>query len=146
LSSSTFSTELTPDSRLRMVVLLSGLTTTMLGLLTIATLTGVLWLRLCVAAAWLVVSARELLHIAKSYKRCRRIRFVADGSITVQTPEGAWLDGKLLSGSVVLGGLAWLRIEVASGEKFAEPLRGNCRKNKHWRRLQVIWRHLGAAR
>jgi len=146
VSSSTFLTELTPDPRLRLIVVLSGLVTTMLGLITIASLSSAVWLRLGAAVVWLSLSAWELLHIAKSYKHCRRIRLVADGSVAVQTPAGVWQQGRLRSGSVVLSGLAWLRIELANGDKIVELLRGNCRKNKQWRRLQVIWRHLGTAR
>ena len=57
---------------------------------------------------------------------------------------GEWRTASLLSGSLVLPGVAWLRISVGTGPAYGELLTGNPRKNEDWRRLLVIWRHIGA--
>lgn len=145
MSSSTFSTELTPNPRLRRIVVLSGCCTTVLGLVTILTLSIGPQLSLAAAAVWLMLSVRELRVITRGYKCCRGIRIAANGDVAVRISERDWRTARLASGSVVLAGLAWLRIETHDGQRFAELLSGNCRKNKKWRRLQVIWRHLGTA-
>lgn len=143
MSYSTFSTELTPDARLRHVVLLSGASLGILGLVVIAALPLGKALKLLAAVAWFAFSAWEILHIAKGYKRCQRIRIAADGSAAVQTCQGDWVDAALQSGSVVLGKLAWLRIVTNDGRQYAELLAGDRRKHKQWRHLHMIWRHLG---
>lgn len=145
MSSSKFSTELTPDPRLRRVVIIAALTTLLLGLTTILTSSTNPLLRVVAAACWLAFSCRELLVISAAYKHCRRIRVSSGGAVEIVGQEGSWRAATLQSGSVVLSELAWLRIETDDGRKVVELLRGNCRKNKEWRRLQVIWRHLGGS-
>ena len=50
-----------------------------------------------------------------------------------------------VTGSLLLRRTAWIRIQSERGEVFAELLRGKCRRSVNWRRLHVIWRHIGAA-
>lgn len=69
----------------------------------------------------------------------------AGGAVEVVGQDGGWRAATLQNGSVVLSEFAWLRIETCDGRKVVELLRGNCRKNKEWRRLQMIWRHLGGS-
>jgi len=55
-------------------------------------------------------------------------------------PSGASIE----AGSVVLWHFAWLRFRTENGRRHVELMRRKTAQNKDWRRLQVIWRHLGA--
>lgn len=96
------------------------------------------------AAAWLAVGGRDLWLIAKGYKQCEHIRVHHDGSVQVRAADGRCVTATLSAGSIVTAGLAWLRIELPGGRQYRLLLRGKAMENKDWRRLQVIWRHLGA--
>lgn len=110
-------------------------------LLTLAVPTA--W-RVAAAAAWTAVNARQLHLIARGYMRCRRIRIASDGSATIQAPDGNWFAATMLAGSIVSSRIAWLRLAADDGQHFAELVRAKNAENEQWRRLQVIWRHLGA--
>ncbi len=96
------------------------------------------------AAAWLLVGGRDLWLIAAGYKRCARIRLNHDGSVQVWSRNGRCVAATLAAGSVVTSGFAWLRIELTGDRNCRLLLRRNAAQSKDWRRLQVIWRHLGA--
>ncbi len=117
---------------------------TILGLVTILTMQAGPILQLPGCVLWLLFSGRELVVIASGYRRIRRIRFFSNGDIELGSYNGDWQSARLVNGSVVLDGFAWLRIEDCDGRRSVELLRGTSRKNEEWRRLQVIWRHLGA--
>lgn len=144
MSSHTYSTDLTPDSALRQIIVIVGLAVTVLGIVMIALLPVATPWRALGGVVWLTISTRDLFVIKKGHKRCQRLRIVHDGSIEVLAPDGCWFPATLLAGSVVLSRVAWLRFECDDGQRCAELMRGKCLRNKHWRRLQVIWRHLGA--
>jgi hypothetical protein len=55
-----------------------------------------------------------------------------------------WVSGELLSGSIVHRRFAWIRVRSNCGLLITEFLRGDARASPEWRRLQVIWRHIGA--
>ncbi|MCH8059175.1 MAG: hypothetical protein IIA11_01820 [Proteobacteria bacterium] len=118
---------------------------TILGLVTILTMPAGVMMQLPGCVLWLLISGRELVAIASGYQRIRRIRLYSNGEVELGNYNGDWQSARLANGSVVLDGFAWLRIEASDGRKFVELLRGTSRKNEEWRRLQVIWRHLGAA-
>lgn len=80
----------------------------------------------------------------RGYAMTRGLRITADGSLRCLDARGRWQPARILPGSVVLARLAWLRFETGKGAQAAELLRGDPRKSQHWRRLQVIWRHIGA--
>jgi len=101
--------------------------------------------RLLAAGAWLPIGLLELCRFVQGYRSCERLRVFADGSAATADATGAWRKAKLRPGSVVLDRVAWLRIDAGQGGRFTELLVGNSRKNNEWRRLQVIWRHLGTA-
>ena len=100
--------------------------------------------RLAAAALWLASGARELVVLRRGHGRVECLRLLQDGSARVRGPDGCWFAATLAPGSVVLGRYAWLRFEVDGGGKLAELLQRRGRQNESWRRLQVIWRHLGA--
>ena len=117
----------------------------LLGLLIIGLMSLDPAIRFVAAGIWLPIGMLELRRFVCGYRTCGRLRLYADGSAMTADPAGAWSDAKLRPGSVVLERVAWLRIDAGQGRRFAELLVGNSRKSNEWRRLQVIWRHLGAA-
>jgi len=100
--------------------------------------------RLAASCLWVLVNERELRVIAKGYKHYKGIRIDANGAAALLTPDGDWLPATLLPGSIVLPSLVWLRFKDHDGRHRAELIARECPENKGWRRLQVIWRHLGA--
>jgi hypothetical protein len=100
----------------------------------------------CLAASclWVFISAAELRVIAQGNKQYRGFRIDATGTAALLTQDGDWLPATLLAGSIVLPSLAWLRFKDHEGRHRSELIACNCPENKAWRRLQVIWRHLGA--
>ena len=102
---------------------------------------AVFW-RVVIAVTWLAVNGRKMSLIARGHKRCRCIRIMERCQIAVMSPHGTWSPATLAAGSIVLSHYAWLRIELDDGLRYGELLRGCCRENQQWRRLQVIWRQL----
>ncbi len=146
MSSSTYSTELRPDTALRRLVLLSGVLLGVAGGILIVTLTLPVWLRCVAVAGWFVLTAYELATVSRAYTEYGRLRTDACGEFQVRDRSGAWHAAELLPGSLMLRRAGWIRLATGTGHRFAEPIRGNCRENEDWRRLQVIWRHVGALR
>lgn len=124
----------------------AGCSATFLGLAMILALPVAFLWRVAGALLWLLSATREIRVIANGYKRCQRMRIEYNGDMQVTMPDGCCLPATLLAGSVVLRKIAWLRFEAQNGQQFAELIRGRSPQNKDWRRLQVIWRHLGAGR
>ena len=145
MSSSAFSAEFIADLRLRGAVLLSGAMLAALGLLVIMLLPVHLALRVTGAAAWAVASGIELAGLRRAYSLYVGLRIGHDGVVQVQKRGGDWQPARLLPGSLLLRRAAWIRVQSEHGEVFAELLRGACRRSANWRRLHVIWRHIGAA-
>jgi hypothetical protein len=130
---------------LRRWVFLSGACLTAAGAVTILVLPLGLPLRLPAACAWSLLGALRLASLAAAYRSYRRIHLDADGSLLLESGDGAQTPGRIGPGSIALSRVAWLR--VVKGERFlaGELLRGNGRESEAWRRFQVIWRHLGSA-
>jgi len=94
--------------------------------------------------AWFVSGRLELARIAQGFESCAAIRISPGGEFAVLDDDQEWQPGALQAGSMVLRNFAWLRLKTANGAMIVEPLRGCARENPEWRRLQVIWRHIGA--
>ena len=146
MSSNAYWACLTPDPRLRILVLTSGCCLIAAGLVVILTLPLDAAVRAAACLFWSVSGYRELRALRRGYRACSAIRLAPGGELTVCSRDGEWLPGTLLAGSVVLRNLAWLRLRTAAGARTLECLRGDARKSEDWRRLQVIWRHIGAGR
>ena len=116
----------------------------MCGALAIVTLPAAIPWKTLGAVAWFVVGSRDLWLIASGYKRCARIRLHHEGSIQAFAGDGHCVAAVLCAGSVVTTRFAWLRIEFPQGRRGGLLLRRKACRNEDWRRLQVIWRHLGA--
>lgn len=143
MSLTPYSTDLEPDVFSRNIVLATGAGTLLCGALAIATLPAAMLWKTLGTVAWFIVSGRDLWLIASGYKRCARIRLYHDRSVQAFSGCGHCVAATLCAGSVVTIGFAWLRIEFAEGRRCGLLLRRKASGNEDWRRLQVIWRHLG---
>ncbi len=140
-----FETVLTPDTHLRQCVLAFGYLATGIGILLIFLMPlGPIW-RLLLALLWLAESFWELRGRIRGAARLRRIRLDAAGNISAEGPHGCTEALTLLSGSIVLSHLGWLRVRFPDGSCYGELLRGDPATDREWQRLQLIWRHGRAA-
>jgi len=130
---------------LRRVVLWSGVFLGVAGCLIILSLPTGLSLRLAACSLWAAMAWRELRHLRRAWRVCRRLRFDASGSVELLEPDGRWYAARLDAGSVLLRKAGWIRLRNRHGARLGELLRGDARSSADWRRLQVIWRHVGAS-
>ena len=144
MSSNAYFAELRPDPLLRRLVQWSGVAAALVGVAVIAGLEAPLALRLSGGAAWTAIVGAQLRALRHGWSSCGALRVHADGAVTVLGPDGEWSPGRLERDGVLLRRWGWIRLRTGSGRPFAEPLRGACRESREWRRLQVIWRHIGA--
>ena len=144
MSSNSYSAYLTPDPWLRIVVLTSGRLLLAAGLALILTLDLDAAIRAAGSLFWMAVGRFELRRLQHGFNFCKAVRMHSDGHVEVLNTHMEWQSCCLLSGSLLLRNLAWLRLQPASGPALAELFRGNARDSHDWRRLQVIWRHIGA--
>lgn len=93
---------------------------------------------------WTLLMAVDGCVHALSQRRCRGIRVYADGSACIQDAAGVWQQTVLSRDCIVLPTYAWLKLTTVDGTRYYELLRGSCRESEQWRRLQVIWRHMGS--
>ncbi len=145
MSSNSYSTCLTPDPWLRIVVLTSGRLLVAVGIVLILTLDLAAAIRAVTGLVWVAGGRHELVRIERRFESLIAVRLSSGGEIAVLNNDQEWLPVTLQTGSVVLRSIAWLRLRAANGDNFVELLRGNARQSQDWRRLQVIWRHIGAS-
>ena len=144
MSSTANSAELQPDSRLRRLVACSGLLLCLAGAVVILLFPTDLWMRLATCALWVATCAREQWASRRGWAACRKLRFTGDGRIAILGADQVWRPARRESGSVLLGRVGWIRLRDHRGGVFGELLTGDGRASPDWRRLQVIWRHVGA--
>lgn len=142
--STAYSAELRPDQPLRLVVLATGACLGLLGLVALVTLPWPLAWRGAGCALWCGTVAVELVRLRSAWAGSRAIRVRADGSAAALGRDGQWRPVTVLADGVLLRHWGWIRLRTAAGRVYAEPVRGSCRDSHDWRRLQVIWRHVGA--
>ena len=130
---------------MRQIVVAAAWAAMAFGLITIISLPIDGLLRAAGSSIWLIAMGAELIVISSAHKRFGRIRMHSDGQVELRDNDGHWHGATIGNGSIVLPKLAWLRIKTASGGRYHELLRRNSMQSEQWRRLQVIWRHLGAA-
>jgi len=143
VSSSTYSAELYPEVALRRTVLLVGMGLHAVGVALILTTPLHPAAKILGSSGWLLLALWEFLRLRRGFARCCRLRVTVDGGLLLLDPDGSWQAARLLRGSVVLRRVAWIRCRTERGQHCAELARGNCRESEDWRRLQVIWRHIG---
>ena len=103
-------------------------------------------LRATGCVVWACSAYLEIARLEAGFRRCIEIRLHASGEVEIADNDGEWSPARLLPGSLVLTTLGWLRLQTIDGQIILQPVRGDARKDHDWRRLQVIWRHIGAAR
>jgi len=146
VSLNTFSSVLTPDPASRRFVVATGIVALLGGAVVIVGLPFDWSWRLLFAVAWAVLVGKDLLAILRGFRHCSRIRFIHTGELQISAAGSCCAAATLESGSLVLRRFAWLRFRTEDGRRHVELLRRKMAQNKDWRRLQVIWRHLGAGR
>jgi len=144
VSSTAYSAEISPDPVLRRIVLWSGVLLGIAGVLAVLILPVSLWVRLALAAGWAGASFLELRQLLRAWRKCCRVRIDSTGEIQLLDDSGRWRGGGLVSGGVLLRKIGWIRLRNHAGAPFGELLAGDSRMSPDWRRLQVIWRHIGA--
>jgi len=144
-SSAKFETVLTPEPRLRQFVFMCGCAAAMTGTLIILGMPLALVWRILLASAWIGENVRECRRLARGAARLKALRLDADGNIAGVGPDGRVESLTLLSGSIVLKRLAWLRVRFADGSEYAELFQGDPAGDLEWQRLQLIWRHCRTA-
>jgi len=112
------------------------------GLVLISCLPPAVIGRPLLGTGWSLAVLCQVLDFRSGFARCRRLRFLADGTVMIETP-GGWQSAGMLPGSLLLRRAGWVRLRLPGQPAWAEPLRGHCRRSPGWRRLQVIWRHVG---
>ena len=144
-ASTSYSAEIKPDARLRRVVLLSGALLLLAGLACAALLAVPAGLKAVVALTWACLCGYEWLAFRRGYGSGRALRIAAGGTVLRQCRDGTWQPARLCAGSLVLPRFAWLRVAPAGARPYAELVSAAGHETEEWRRLQVIWRHIGAA-
>jgi hypothetical protein len=144
VSSNIFSSDLKPDPLLRRAVTGTGLVAIAGGFAAILGLPFDIGWRALLAATWLAVGARDLWNIVQGFRHCSRIRIEHTGRLLVFDPGLCCTAATLSAGSVLLRNIGWLRFRTEDGRQHAELVHRKTVQSEDWRRLQVIWRHLGA--
>ena len=146
MSSIAFVAELKPDSQLRRWFFSSALLLCGVGIWTVSNLAISAELRWLGGAAWaFAVLARGGLMLAAQL-RYPIIRIHADGSVLLQNADGDWCSATMSGNCVILADFAWLDLLLADNARYSVLVRGKSRESQQWRRLQVIWRHMGSGR
>ena len=143
MSSNRFSSTLQPDPWLRILVLTSGRLLLAAGLVLILILDAAVALRALAGLIWVAFGHYELRSLQVGFDELLAIRLFSDGAVEVLNDDQEWMPAEYQTGCIVLQKLAWLRLRAANGAQFVELLRGDTRRSQNWRRLQVIWRHVG---
>ena len=129
---------------MRRLLVWSGAVLGMVGVGLIVTLPVQGPLRGLLALVWSASVLREILFLRHAWARCRRIRVAADGGVSLLDDDDEWRPAELLTGGILLRRIGWIRLRAAGEPAFGELLRGSRRDDRDWRRLHVIWRHIGA--
>lgn len=140
MSSTRFVAVLKPERRLRGLVILAGCAALLIGITLLIRLPIAPLARLGLVLLWLVSSVWEIGRLSRGAGRVREIR-LSTGSATVVNRQGREDPVQIISGSVVLPRVAWLRLRLPDGLICGELLRGDPRTNQQWRHLQILWRH-----
>jgi hypothetical protein len=142
--STEYSAEISPDPLLRKIVLVAGALLGVVGSLLIVSLPLSTVLRVLGVILWSLITLRELAELRRAWARCIGLKFIANGEVEILDFDHEWHPAQLVTGSILLRSTGWLRLKTAAGHVFAEPVRTEHQQLGDWRRLQVIWRHVGA--
>ena len=119
--------------------MLGGCAALLVGLVLLMRLPVSVSLRLALSVLWLIGSIWELGRQARGFHRIKTIRLQA-GEATFIDRQGRQAPVQIMSGSIVLPRLAWLRLKLTDGLIYGELLRGDPTSCEQWRHLQILWR------
>ena len=146
MSSIAFVAELKPDRQLRRWFFSSVLLFCAAGIWTVSNLAISTELRWLGGVGWaFAVLARGGIMLATQL-RYPIVRIHADGSALLQNAQGEWCSATMSDNCVILANFAWLDLLLVDNTRYSVLVRGKSRKSQQWRRLQVIWRHMGSGR
>ena len=145
VASTSYSAEIRPDRQLRRVVLVTGALLFLAGLALVPFVAVSPVLKTLLAVAWAALCGREWWRLRRAYATGGVLRIAAGGHVERQSDDGTREPARLCAGSVVLPRIAWLRVVPRGGPPYAELVRRESCRSEDWRRLQVIWRHIGGA-
>lgn len=143
-SSTIFCARIRADAVARRSVLASGATLALAACVLLVQLPVAWHLRAAAAVLWCIGSGFEVWRCWRSQRDVAGFRLHADGSVDIAAPDGTVTSGRLASGTVALGNLAWLRCRGACGRVHAELISRNAQESDDWRRFRVICRHVAA--
>ena len=144
MASNAYSAELQVDPTLRRIVILSGTGLLLAGVAAVMTLPVPPAQRVVAALLWAAWCAWSIWRLNGRWRTYVALRVSADRRVTLCDRNGEWRDATLVPGSILLQDWGWIRLRTGGGPAFAEPLRAARQNRRDWRRLQVIWRHIGA--
>jgi hypothetical protein len=92
---------------------------------------------LCVA--WIADCKCELHKLQRGARQVAGLLIDAGGGIASISPDGRTQPLTLLSGSLILPKIAWLRLRLPDGSRYAELLLAARAETAAWHGLQLIW-------
>lgn len=134
-----FAAELRPERSLRRIVLLCGCSAVLIGVALLIRLPLPAAQRAMLTIFWIAAAAVEIGSFTRGVARTRRIVLTAEGAAIIDR-RGRRRPVRIMSGSLVLPRLAWLRLRLDDGLIYGELLRGDPASCRQWRRLQILWR------
>ena len=139
MSSPVFAIRIHADPRLRQLVQLTGLLFCAAGCAAIGCMDlSWSWRTVCIAA-WIGDCGRTLYRHQRAARRVAVIRIDAEGGISGRAADGTAVRLRLMTGSVVLSKIAWLRLRLDDGSEFAQLLAARRIQIEAWHGLQLIW-------
>jgi hypothetical protein len=94
--------------------------------------------RLAIGCCWCADGALAVRRLGTAARRLGRIEFGVSAATIVGT-DGRRTEAKLLTGSVVMRRVAWLRFRDGDGIRYQELLVARWIEPSAWHRLQLVW-------
>ena len=140
MSSPKFEVKLRPDPGIRRVVLLAGLLAMLAGFVLIVLLNAPLPWRLAAAIIWISDCLWGLWALIQGARQVAWLRLDSLGQLQIADAAGTSRPARLLTGSLVLQNVAWLRFRLPDGHCYAELLLAAKVESGAWHCLQLIWK------
>ena len=120
MSSPEFEVKLQPDPGIRRSVLLAGLLAMLAGVALIVLInTPILW-RLAATLVWMSDCLWGMWALIRGARQVAWLRLDSTGQIDIVDTEGFSRPARLLTGSLVLQNVAWLRVRLPDGRRYSE--------------------------
>lgn len=139
MSSTVFEVVLRPDPALRRAVHWTGIALISVGIILIGLLPIAPFWRYACSVLWLLDGIRELFNLRLGRACVCSIVLDSRGLVTAIDGDGDRHDLTLQTGSMVLAGLAWIRVKSTAGRCHGELFTRRCAGPESWHRLQLLW-------